>query len=154
MTGDDGQAEDLTQEVFLRALRSLPSNPDLRERAWLFRTARNLLLNLRRDQARRPSLTGFPEADAPPHGALEITPAAGTEALELERALADLERTDREVFFLREIGGLSYEEISSLCDITPDAVRSRIYRARVALRAALSEGFRRCPRRPSTEVRP
>ncbi len=145
MTGSTEQAEDLTQEVFLRAVRALPSDPELRERAWLFRTARNLLLNQRRDDARKP----FPGdlREAPPQ------PPAGAGAMELDQALAGIDGADREVFLMRELGGLGYEEISGICGLTPAAVRSRIYRARIALRAALSEDIRRQPRRPSTEAR-
>ena len=145
MAGSDEQAEDLTQEVFLRVLRSPPSDPDLREKAWLFRTARNLLLNLRRDEARRP----FPDElrEPPPR------PPARAEAMDLEQALAGLDGADREAFLMREVGGLGYSEIAAICKLTPDAVRSRIHRARLALREALSEEVRRRPRRPSTEAR-
>src|SRR6267143_1513223 len=50
-------------------------------------------------------------------------------------ALADL---DRDAFLMREVVGLSYEEIGKACGLTPDAVRSRIHRARLQLREALA----------------
>jgi hypothetical protein len=52
--------------------------------------------------------------------------------------LALLDETDRDVFLMREVGGLSYDEIGSACDLSPDAVRSRIYRSRLELRETLS----------------
>jgi RNA polymerase sigma-70 factor (ECF subfamily) len=55
----------------------------------------------------------------------------------VRQALAALPDVDREVFLLRESVGLSYEEIAGACDLTVDAVRSRLYRARLALREAL-----------------
>ena len=60
----------------------------------------------------------------------ELTETAGggdfTRATELDAALAALGEEDREVFLLKEIGGLSYSEIADACDLTPDAVRSRL----------------------------
>ena len=53
-------------------------------------------------------------------------------------ALAALGDEDREVFLLKEIGGLSYGEIADACALTPDAVRSRLHRTRLILRSALS----------------
>lgn len=127
--GSSADAEDLTQETFLRVMRGLPGyRPDGREAAWVFEIARNLALNRRRDVARRPEHgSGIPELarHSPP-------------ALELEQALAALPDLDRDCFLLRESGGLGYAEIAAACGITDDAVRSRIHRARTALRAALA----------------
>jgi DNA-directed RNA polymerase specialized sigma24 family protein len=83
-----------------------------------------------------------------------LLPSGRVEPMDLERALASLDEADRDVFLMRELGGLGYEEIGGISALTPDAVRSRIYRARMALRATLSGDIRRQPRRPSTEVRP
>jgi RNA polymerase sigma-70 factor (ECF subfamily) len=59
-------------------------------------------------------------------------------ALALKQALATLSDLDRDVFLLREVSGLSREEIATACELTPDAVRSRIHRARLELRAVLA----------------
>ena len=59
-------------------------------------------------------------------------------AVALKQALATLPDLDRDVFLLREVSGLSREEIATACDLTPDAVRSRIHRARLELRAVLA----------------
>ncbi|HKQ61806.1 MAG TPA: RNA polymerase sigma factor [Candidatus Polarisedimenticolaceae bacterium] len=132
MTGSQEQAEDLTQEVFLRVVRTITELPPDREAAWVFTIARNLWLNRRRDRARRPveiTLAGAASAQVP---------ARSMEAIDLGAALAALDETDRETFLLRELGGLGYAEIAAVCELSPDGVRSRIYRARCALRESLS----------------
>ena len=147
MTGSAEQAEDLTQETFLRLVRSpAAADRETNEPALLFQIARNLLLNLRRDEGRK-RLTGSPE---------ELPTAAPrqAEAVDLNQALGGLQKTDREIFLMRELGGLTYEEIARVRSITPDAVRSRIYRARTALRAALSESPHRRWKDSSEEARP
>jgi RNA polymerase sigma-70 factor (ECF subfamily) len=59
-------------------------------------------------------------------------------ALSLDAALASLEEDDREIFLLKEVAGLSYAEIAEACGVTPDAVRSRLHRTRIALRKQLT----------------
>jgi RNA polymerase sigma-70 factor (ECF subfamily) len=56
----------------------------------------------------------------------------------VNEALATLSDLDRDVFLMREVAGLGYEEIAHACGLTPDAVRSRIHRARLQLRAQLA----------------
>ena len=127
--GQVDAAHDLTQEVFLRVARAgVPEASDDARRAWVFRIARNLALNHLRDTRRRPEATGIVELTRPP------TQEMG---LALDRALASLGDLDRDVFLLRESGGLSYPEIADACEITVDAVRSRLHRARVHLREQL-----------------
>jgi RNA polymerase sigma-70 factor (ECF subfamily) len=130
VVGHAETARDLTQEVFLRVMRAgqRPDEPAER-RAWVFRIARNLALNHLRDTGRRPALVTDIE---PARGATQETGLAVRQAL---AALADL---DRDVFLLRESAGLSYDEIASTCEISPDAVWSRLHRARLTLRAVLS----------------
>ena len=130
MTRRRDAAEDLTQEVFVRVLRGADRYEARdRDRAWLFRIGRNLLLDRLRQDGRRP-VTAMPPED----------PAAGPMqalALELDDSLERLDDLDREVFLLREVSGLGYVEIAAVCDLTPDAVRSRICRARSKLRVLL-----------------
>ena len=130
MTGDAAVAEDVAQDVFVRVIRGLETY-DARDRdlAWLFRIARRLLADRERDARRRPVLV----ADDRPHAAVSST-AIG---LEIDEALRLLPVDEREAFLLREQGGLGYEEIGSLSGATPDAVRNRIHRARLHLRAML-----------------
>lgn len=124
-------ARELTQEVFLRVTRSaVPSTDAGGRRAWLFRIARNLALNhIRDDRKRRTTGDPLPDAGAPATQAL---------AAALREALDKVPELDRDVFLMREIGGLSYEEISFACQLTSDAVRSRLHRARLQLRTLLT----------------
>jgi RNA polymerase sigma-70 factor (ECF subfamily) len=126
---DGAAAEDLTQEAFLRAMHgTYQSNGH--ERAWIFQIARNLARDHARASARRPSTMPFEDAAGPG--------GDRTMALALDAALAALEEDDREVFLLKEVAGLSYAEIAATCGLTPDAVRSRLHRTRLALRKQLT----------------
>jgi RNA polymerase sigma-70 factor (ECF subfamily) len=128
-----GQAEaarDLTQDVFLRVSRAtIPaSNGDVN--AWLFLIARNLVLDYHRSRSRRPELSPLDD-----EGTRVPSQDVG---VAVNEALASLPELDRTVFLMREVAGLGYEEIASACDLTPDAVRSRIHRARLQLRDQLA----------------
>lgn len=124
-------ARDLTQDVFLRVSRTaVPSAPDGEVRAWLFRIARNLALDHYRKHGRHaPLIPVVAEGSRSPSQEVD---AAVNEAL---AALPDL---DRDVFLMREMAGLGYDEIARACELTPDAVRSRIHRTRLQLRARLA----------------
>ena len=123
------EATDLTQEVFLRVARStVPDTTADGERAWVFRIARNLALNHRRDSGRRPETVELADAARP---APQETSAA------MKQALDRLSPLDRDVFLLREVAGLSYEEIAGSCEISHAAVRARLHRARQQLRNEL-----------------
>jgi RNA polymerase sigma-70 factor (ECF subfamily) len=123
------EATDLTQEVFLRVARSpVPETTADGERAWVFRIARNLALNHRRDSGRRPETVELAEA---------ARPAPQETAAAMKQALDRLSPLDRDVFLLREVVGLSYEEIAGSCEISHAAVRARLHRARQQLRNEL-----------------
>jgi len=129
MVGRAETARDLTQEVFLRVARTeVPARDPAGLRAWVFTIARNLALNHVRDGQRRPQEVAIEETTAP---------AVQELSLALQRALAGLDDLDRDVFLLRETGGLSYAEVASTCALTVEAVRARLHRARVTLRAEL-----------------
>jgi RNA polymerase sigma-70 factor (ECF subfamily) len=137
MTGDVATAEDLTQEVFLRAVRGAVGYEEReRERAWVFRIARNVLIDRQRAETRAPE--SLPIEDR----ATYARPAVQVLAVALDQALARLPEDEREAFLLREVGGLGYEDIAHATGATPDAARMRIYRARLALRAALGPARR------------
>jgi len=129
LIGDAAAAEDLTQEVFLRALGAAYAAGE-HERAWVFQVARNLA----RDHARRMAHRG--PVSEPPDGASPFTDRAV--ALAVHAAIGRLADQDREVFLMREVAGLTYDEIALACDVTVDAVRNRLHRARLALRQALA----------------
>jgi len=133
LSGSADVAEDLAQEVFLRVVRGANEyRPQDRERPWLFRIARNAFIDHVRRIGTRPATTALELADR--------TARAATQDLrvELRRALAALPDGERDAFLLAEIGGLSYAEIAEALGVTVPSVRSSIYRARLALRAALA----------------
>jgi RNA polymerase sigma-70 factor (ECF subfamily) len=130
-SGETELARDLTQEVFLRVSRAaIPVAPENQLAGWLFRIARNVALDHHRQRNRRPE-----EA----LGTSDNTKGASQETtMALNQALSALPELDRDVFLMREMSGLTYAEIANACDLTPDAVRNRIHRARLQLRALLS----------------
>jgi RNA polymerase sigma-70 factor (ECF subfamily) len=129
LVGEAEAARDLTQEVFLRVARGpVPEATEVERRAWVFRIARNLALNHLRDGRRRPQAVELTEAAAP---------ATQELAVAVQQALAALPPLERDVFLLRETAGLGYDEIAGACDLTVDAVRMRLHRARSQLRATL-----------------
>jgi RNA polymerase sigma-70 factor, ECF subfamily len=130
--GQVDTAHDLTQDVFLRVSRvAVPEASEGEQAAWLFRIARNILLDYLRRLGRRPRESSTESHAHSGRSAPQETSAA------VNQALAALTDVDRDVFLLREVAGLGYEEIASVCSLTPDAVRNRIHRARLALRELL-----------------
>jgi RNA polymerase sigma-70 factor (ECF subfamily) len=129
--GSAETARYLTQEVFLRVSRArVPAAPEDDLKAWLFRIARNLVLDHHRHARRHP---------APVALVAEPSRAASQEAeLAVNEALASLSALDRDVFLMREVAGLGYQEIAAACELSPDAVRSRIHRIRLQLRRQLA----------------
>ena len=112
----------------VRALRN--GGPVCQERGWVFSIARNLVRDRQRSQRTGPVMVETFNEPA----------TAGTQALAfgLAEALAALADDDREVFLLKEIGGLSYAEIAVTCTCSVEAVRSRLFRTRAALRTTLA----------------
>jgi len=122
--GDADRARDLTQDVFLRVSRSIiPAEPEAALKGWLFQIARNLALDHHRSSKRRPAPAPLTDT--------AVRPASQDTSAEVNQALASLADVDRDVFLMREVGGLGYDEIATACGLTPDAVRSRIHRARL-----------------------
>jgi len=129
--GETETARDLTQDVFVRVSRTaIPAASDREVRAWLFKIARNLAIDHHRELLRRPK----------PSESIEEAARSPTQDVDLavNEALATLGDLDRDVFLMREVAGLGYEEIGRACGLTPDAVRSRIHRARLQLREDLA----------------
>jgi RNA polymerase sigma-70 factor, ECF subfamily len=124
-------ARDLTQEVFLRVSRTaIPAAADGEVSAWLFRIARNLALDHHRTRLRHPEPSALVDEPA-------RSPSQDVN-LAVNEALASLPGLDRDVFLMREVAGLGYEEIAGACELTGDAVRSRIHRTRLQLRERLA----------------
>lgn len=132
--GETELARDLTQEVFLRVSRvAIPVASENQLAGWLFRIARNVALDHYRQRSRRPEET-LDGVDSAKGASQEMTAA-------LNQALSLLPHLDRDVFLLREMSGLSYDEIATACELTADAVRNRIHRARVQLREVLASSL-------------
>lgn len=141
MAGSVEDAEDLTQEVFLKAWMGLPSfQGDSSFSTWLYRLTNNACIDfLRREKKRRGDIsldagerdTCAQMPDPAP------SPQTELEGDELRRAvqtgLGQLTADHRQVLVLREIDGLSYEEIGQILNLNPGTVKSRIARARLAL---------------------
>lgn len=139
MLGNAAEAEEIAQEVFLRVHRSIAGfRGEARLSTWLYGIASRLCLNrlasgdrrLRRDDA----------------DALDRAPAGGDAAAQMERsemdsalreAIAGLPEDRRLVVVLRDLEGLSYEEISHALGLELGTVRSRLHRARLDLKAKL-----------------
>ena len=142
MTGNADTAADLTQETFLSAWQSLPR---FREKSafstWLYRMAVNACIDFLRREKRRGVLPLPPDGAALPLPGQEPSPPEALERQELvgavHQALATLSPHHRKVLVLRDLEGLSYREIAQLLQLEEGTVKSRIARARLALREAL-----------------
>ena len=143
MLGDPQDAEDVTQEACLKAYQSLSSfRLDSRFSVWLYRIVSNLCLDQLRRRQRRPeqSLTvendegeeaqqDVPDENFSPEALLErkLTREA------VRRGLDALPDEQRQILLLRELEGMSYEEIGQALSLEPGTVKSRIFRARKRL---------------------
>ncbi|MGI4787620.1 MAG: RNA polymerase sigma factor [Janthinobacterium lividum] len=145
VNGED--AYDLTQEVFVRALRSLPSfKGDCKFQTWLLTIARNVCLNHLRDRRTRlgveagsldeePETPGFiPEPSDPAADIAKIVEVRELQRI-VDRVLAKLTDEQRLLITLRDLQGFSYEEIEQIMDLSPVNVKSKLHRARLAFKA-------------------
>ena len=150
MVGDQEDAAELTQEAFLNAWRGLPGfQAESAFSTWLYRLASNVCLDFLRREKRRKSLSlTVVSLDQEEAVELEIpdqryAPEGELERLEQRQAirngLARLSEEHRQVLVLRELSGLSYREIAQLLGVEEGTVKSRIARARGALRKVLVE---------------
>jgi len=140
MLGNRAEAEEIAQETFLRAHRALPEfRGDARLHTWLYAIASRLCLN-RLASADRRLVRGDDDALAAAP-ADEPSAAARLERAELDaavrEAIAALPEERRIVVVLRDLEGLSYDEIGDVLDLEPGTVRSRLHRARLDLKAKL-----------------
>ncbi len=140
LTGNAHDAEDLTQDVFVRVFRSLSSYTPGTFEGWLHRITTNLFLDMVRRRARI-RFESLPD-DAPDRLAgREPSPAQAYDDAhwddDVQRALDALAPEFRAAVVLCDIEQLSYEEIADVLGIKLGTVRSRIHRGRTQLRAAL-----------------
>lgn len=130
LCNDMAQAEDLTQEAFIKAHSNLKRfGPPWKFRAWLYRVTRNLLI----DQKRRERPVEPLEPDMPlssPEPDPERTLLTGEMAARVRSALQHLPDNYREALVLREFDGLAYADIALIMDVTVSNLKSLIHRAR------------------------
>src|SRR5689334_8453343 len=140
LTGNRHDAEDLTQEVFVRVFRSLSSYTPGTFEGWLHRITTNLFLDTVRRKARI-RFEALPD-DAERLASKERGPAQVYDDTHLDgdvqRALDALPPDFRAAVVLCDLEGLSYEEIAATLGIKIGTVRSRIHRGRTQLREALA----------------
>jgi RNA polymerase sigma-70 factor (ECF subfamily) len=148
LTGESDTAADLTQETFLRAFRAWGRfRGDSATYTWLYRIVVNLNKDrIGRDVRRRERETSIDSGGAA-NGPIEIGDESNAPHREAERleargvlgdAIRELPDGYRECVVLKDIEGLSYEEIAQVMEITVEAVRSRLARARQQLRQRLA----------------
>jgi RNA polymerase sigma factor (sigma-70 family) len=137
LAGDDHDAEELTQETFLRAWQGWARVlPGTRPRAWLFKIGRNAYLDLyrRRQKVRFQGLSGDRMASG-------IDPTRGPEVTEeaaaARQAVQELPETARLVFLLRVEGDLSFAEIAAELGTSEEAARWHMHQARTKLLARM-----------------
>ena len=145
MCGSADEAADIAQEAFLAAWRGLPSfRGEAGFATWLYRLTSNAAIDyLRRQKKQRGDMSlddeelGLDAVDSAPG------PQETAEGSELRAAVAaglnQLSEGHRQVLVLREVQGLSYEEIASVLEVDMGTVKSRISRARSSLRKILLE---------------
>ncbi len=149
MCGRPEDAEELTQTAFFHAWRGLP---DFAEEAsfftWLYRLATNASIDFLRREARRFSLRNtlpLHGEDGSPMDLPDTRQLPESSALEADRravldaGFAALKEEQRDILLMRELEGLSYQEIADLLSLELGTVKSRIARARLALRGILEE---------------
>lgn len=126
---DRDAADDLTQEVYLRAMSTVHRfRGDASARTWLLAVARNTCADeIRRRQRRRDHLT-------PPRPALEPD---RTGEVDLADLVGLLDHDRREAFVMTQLLGLSYAEAAEACEVPVGTIRSRVARARAELLDAL-----------------
>ena len=149
MTGNAEDAADMTQETFIKAYNSLSSfRGDSKFSVWLYRIATNVCLDFLRSRNRKPTVSLSVEDDDGEETQMDIADESQSPEQLLERGLTrdavrrglkSLSPEYRQILLLREIQGLSYEEIAEALALEVGTVKSRIFRARKRLCAFLLE---------------
>ena len=154
MLGDRAEAEDLAQEVFITVFKSIDSfRGDSKLSTWLYRVATNHCKNRikylgRRAKGGRSELTDLTERDAIESASMttsallprpdEVVEGFQTEHI-VQRALQTLDEDQRALVVLRDIENMTYEEIRDVTGLPEGTVKSRLHRARLALKQKVLE---------------
>jgi RNA polymerase sigma-70 factor (ECF subfamily) len=140
LTGNRPDAEDLTQDVFVRVFKSINTFQPGTLEGWLHRITTNLFLDQarRRQRIRMDALSAAPDHLWGSASGPEELHLDGELEADVDAALRALSPEQRVAVVLCDIEGLSYEEIAAVLDVKLGTVRSRIARGRAALREALA----------------
>lgn len=143
MTGNSEDAADMAQEAFIKAYNSLTAfRGDSKFSVWLYRIVSNVCLDFLRSRSRKQTVSLSTENDDGEEVELDIADETHSPEQLLDRSLARdavrrglaaLPPDHREILLLREIQGLSYEEIADVLGLEAGTVKSRIFRARKKL---------------------
>lgn len=141
MVADRARAEELTQDVFVRAWEKLHLfRGDSSFATWLHRLAVNVVLNERKTASRRHAR--FEEEDADQgmdaHAGVVGSTLQPGDLLDLEQAMTRLPPGARRVFTLHDVEGYKHEEIAEMLGVTTGATKAQLHRARLLLREALN----------------
>lgn len=163
MTGDREDALDLAQETFFNAWRGLGSfQGNSSFSTWVYRLASNACIDFlrkrkRRQQGESPHSLDDEEAPLPEPADPRGSPEEELERRELrravERGLQALPDHHRQVLIMRELSGMSYQEIGAVLDLDLGTVKSRIARARLALKKFLVQEGNFSPETPSKQTK-
>jgi RNA polymerase sigma-70 factor (ECF subfamily) len=130
-----GEADDLTQEVFIRAWQKLSLfRGDSAFGTWLYRLAVNLILARRQTFAARRSRFDNGDPDVIPLPARRDRPEL---RMDVDAAIRTLPRGARDVFVLHDVQGFTHDEIAGMLNVTAGTSKSQLHRARMSLRRYL-----------------
>jgi RNA polymerase sigma-70 factor (ECF subfamily) len=143
-TGEEAEADDLTQDVLIRMIRNLDGfQGDARFATWLYAVTRNAAVDRHRRGRRRTLVSEHASDEGALHPWRPEDPARATERRELGRLVrsyfAELPERQRAVFDLVELQGLSASEAAEVMDIEPVSVRAHLFKARRTMRARMLE---------------
>ena len=141
MCGNAHDAEEVAQEAFVAAWKGLPSfRGESKFSSWLYQLTTNAAIDFLRREKRHRAATPLEDEMEP------VSPDTPQQAVEedevrhaLQQALDSLTPEHREIFLLRQMRQLSYEEIGRLLDLEPGTVKSRLSRAKKQLRQILTQ---------------
>lgn len=141
MVGDHQRAEELTQDVFVRAWEKLHLfRGESSFATWLHRLAVNVVLNDRKTEGRRRARFEEEDEEHGMDGFIGVVgmPLAPGDLLDLEGAIKRLPPGARRVFTLHDVEGYKHEEIAEMLGVTAGATKAQLHRARHLLREALN----------------
>lgn len=149
MIGDDQDAEDISQQVFLRVWKSARKyRPSAKFTTWLFTITRNLVFNELRRRKRHPthSIDAEESGDHSSHSVREAETKNPDQSFlqaemqdAIQRAIDDLPEPQRLAVVLRRYEEMPYEEIAVVLNLSVSAVKSLLFRARTQLRSSLAQ---------------